>query len=368
VRLAGTYHPITYLLNKIPEYIPGLNTVDAIWCNADKDILSSFSSKPAQGETKLMFQKWRNSSKKQIWLSNFDPLKSVDISQRQLSLNDEGELNTLLLFFESPYDEQQDLIAITFPENLFLRNYNLEFSGLSTQEKSVLSNLLSSILHTEHKRCLEEKQFLQELNVHSKHQSDKVKTLTAQLSTAENLYSSAIHSIIEELLSSYEKKWGIDFKLDTKLVKYFAKEKLPLSQIKTRIDQIATMAYHLNIGEQEILLDESFIISSIGMPDAKEVVNSRNDQKDKVIDLLNRYEKAAERVDDAQAPLNAKEIAKRLDPPVTPPAITDAVKKNKRKIAYFLKQYPEKWRLIRSAIRPIRVIDENETDQRLRIS
>ena len=368
MRLAGTYHPISYLLYKIPLYIPGVEEVHALWMDHSGSLRSTYSKDIAQGENKVMFQKWRNQSFKSMWVESFDPFQSAGSQIKQMSLEDEDNLTTLLLSFKSVHDVHNDLIAISFPKNLFLKNFNLSFAGISAQEKLVLSNLLSSILHTEYEQCIQEQRFLSQLSNHSLYNKNKAEMLEEQLKTSEQLYSSAIYSILSELLDEISNDLETCFILEKELVKHFAKEKVNLSSIKEQINEIATIAYHLNFGSKEIRLDTSYVhaISSNEKPINKGSNSSENE--DKVLQLLNRYEEAANKIEANQGVLNAKEIAKRLDPPVTPPAITDAVKKNKRKISYFLRQYPGRWKLTRQAIRPIQRIDSSQNSSNFNIS
>jgi hypothetical protein len=232
----------------------------------------------------------------------------------------------------------------------------------------VLSNLLSSILHTEHKQSIEESEILKRLSRHNSHTLDKIESLESQLSTAENLYSSAISSIIHEFLKSFENEWNISFEIDQQLVKYFAREKTSLSVIQEQVESIATLAYHLNYGSSKIELGEAYIHSLSSKEQPIRMSNATSEEDDKIIQLLNRYEHAALKINELGGTLNAKEIAMRLDPPVTPPAITDAVKKNKRKINYLLRQYPNRWKLIRKAIRPIQHLDNKQDNFSTRAS
>lgn len=368
MRLAGTYHPISYLLNKIPLYIPGIEEVNAIWCDKSKQLKSTFSNLPAEGDNKIMFQRWRNQSFRSIWLSSFDPFQPGPSQSVQMSLDDENDLDTLVLSFDSIYDKHKDILAITFPKKLFLKNFNVSFAGISSQEKLVLSNLLSSILHTEYTQCIDEQKFLTQLSNHSRYNQEKAAQLEEQLKASEALYSSAINSILTELLEEYAKDWNTVFMMDQELVKYFAREKLSLGTIKSQVEEMVTIAYHLNSSSKEIVLDSSYIhaLQTNGIIDHSNRASTENE--DKIIQLLNRYERAATKIENNNGTLNAKEIAKQLEPPVTPPAITDAVKKNRRKISYFLKQYPNRWRLVRSVIRPIQKLDTDNLSRTYRVS
>jgi septation ring formation regulator EzrA len=128
------------------------------------------------------------------------------------------------------------------------------------------------------------------------------------------------------------------------------------------------MAYHLNFGSAKITLDESYLHTLSSEQKLSLTEESTEKISDKVIQLLDRYEHAASKIEMSRGILNAKEIASRLNPPVTPPAITDAVKKNSRKIEYLLRQFPDRWSLIRSAIRPIQRIDNNGGSMSINVS
>lgn len=368
MRLAGSYHPVAYLLERLPNYLPGVENIHGIWCEKDKSIRSTYNNAPAAGELKATFQHWRNEKSRTQWMDQFDPFHFDKGTVRQMSLSDEDKLDTLLIFFDSPFDELRDIIAIEFPKELFLKNFNVAFSGISVQEKQVLSHLLSSILYSEHKKCLQEREFLQHLNTHHLAQKQKVESLQEQLRTAEKLYSSAISTIVGDLVKTHESALGVSFHIDDSIIRYYAREKISLDAIKLSLDRVLSLAYHMNIGSDDIQVDDTFVELARLNEEQKTLSTTSDRKEDRIMDLLDRYERAAEKVNNESARLNAKEIAQRLDPPVTPPAITDAVKKNKSKIAYYLRQYPGKWKLIRKAIRPIRTIDSQKNEGRQFIS
>lgn len=358
MRLAGTYHPIAYLLKRLPEFLPGVQRIHGIWCDDSRKIRSTYGELVAGDPIKASFQQWRNHNLRSLWVSDFDPFQFNQVSFQQMSLSDEDNLDTLLLFFDSTVDSHRDLIAIEFPKSLFLKNFNVEFSGISAQEKQVLSNLLSSILFAEHERCIHERELLNHLSTHQNAQRETLVLLREQLSTAESLYSSAISTIIKDLTAKFEQEFKTTFEIDQSLVRYYAKEQMSLSLIEGSLERIITLAYHMNMDKAEVTVDESYIqVAKQGISKSTAEATFKKDS-DKVIDLLNRYEYAASLVQEKERTLNAKEIARKLDPPVTPPAITDAIKKNAKRIAYYLHQYPNRWPLIRKAIRPIHRIDE----------
>jgi DNA-binding NtrC family response regulator len=69
--------------------------------------------------------------------------------------------------------------------------------------------------------------------------------------------------------------------------------------------------------------------------------------------LLDRLEKASLSLKSRSQPLTSANVGRELDPPVTAPAITDALSKNKEIIRQLLEKYPERWENIRSEFRPL---------------
>lgn len=357
LRLAGTYHPIPYLLERLHSYLPGVQEVSGLWLGYDKQLYSSNETKPIGEHLKVKVQKMRHVKLTSDW-SREDTLFNENItSRKQLSLEDENEMNVLRLYFTSPVDGLMDSISITFPNNAFLKSLDIEFKGISTQEKRILSNLLLSVLATEHQKVVDERIFLQRVERINQKTDKKITQLKGHLESTEQLYSSAIRNILNELKLKYENELNKEFVFNHKIAHQLAKEHLSIERIEDVVRNAIYLAYNLNLSCQSIQITEDHI----QIDKEQEVKTSKTEvlsREDKIHILLDRYEAAALRLLDNGLVVNGKNMAARLDPPVTPPAITDAVKKNSNKIAYLLQQYPEKWKQTRKYIKPIQNIDQ----------
>lgn len=73
--------------------------------------------------------------------------------------------------------------------------------------------------------------------------------------------------------------------------------------------------------------------------------------------LLDKYETSAQRIDLKKAIITGRTLAEHLEPPVSPPAITDAIKKNRKAIAQAMQQHPDRWPLIRNYLKPLKDLD-----------
>lgn len=360
MRLAGTYHPIPYLLERIHHYLPGVHEVNGLWLGYDKQLYSSNESGPIRDHLKVKVQEIRHIQISSDWSQNADLFDESSISKKQLALDDENAMNVLRLYFNSPIDGLKDIITITFPNNVFLKNLDIEFKGISTQEKRILSNLLLSVLTTEHQKVIDERAFLKRVEKINLKTEQKITQLKGHLESTEQLYSSAIRNILDEFKVKYEKELNKEFIFSNKIASQLSKERLSIELIENVVRNAIYLAYNLNISVQTIQITEDHI----QIDQNQEIQTLRTEfskNEDKIHVLLDRYEAAAIKARDKGLVVNGKNIASQLDPPVTPPAITDAVKKNSNKISYLLQQYPEKWRFVRKNIKPIHNIDQEDS-------
>ncbi len=83
----------------------------------------------------------------------------------------------------------------------------------------------------------------------------------------------------------------------------------------------------------------------------------RTSTQDRTEILLNRYEQSAQRAKEMGIEINGKTIAELMIPSVSPPAVSDALKKNRKTIAELLRNYPEKWPLIRAKLKPLQYLN-----------
>lgn len=354
MRLAGTYHPIPYLLERLPDFLPGCSETAALWMEYDKEIhYNLINENGPYTIDKVTAQRIRSTHKITEWANDFDLITNVNNAAAQLSFTDENNLRVLRLCFPSPVDELKDFILIKFPLNIYIKNIDTHFNGISSNEKQLLSQFLFSVLIAEHKRVCNEREFLQNISQFNQKKDHKIATLKNALQTTETLYTTSLRTIIDEFKLDWEKNLQCKFVIDEQVISKLAKEQLNITAIKTNLKEALLMAYNLNFSSQEIKITADYfsLNKQVKTPSRKTIV------QEKTLSLLDTYETAANKAIVANKTVNGKNVAAFLSPPVTPPAITDAVKKNSSKIKFILLQYPSRWPLIRQAIRPIRLLD-----------
>ncbi|MFA5573632.1 MAG: hypothetical protein WC994_01120 [Brumimicrobium sp.] len=352
MRFAGTYHPLPYLLDKISDYLPGIADKYGIWKGFDGEIYHSDNiNSPIKGDQRVQFQKLRDSRSKFEW-KNPNPSSS----HYQFSLEDEDNLTVLYLYFPSSIDSLNDILVIHFSKNTFLKNLNLHFNGITTQEKSILSGMLSNILTVEYNNVLNERDLLLKMEAVNLKKDENIQQLKSDLISSERLYSSAIRNLLINFKNKFEEELQKEIMLDDEVIFRLAKGKYALEDIEEIISSAIFLAYNLNLSSETLTITNDFIQTKGNSHNIiKEI--SLSPSHDKVEILLNRYEEAALKAELKGLEVNGKNVAANLSPPVTPPAITDSIKKNRRRISFLLQQFPDRWEKIRISIRPISNID-----------
>jgi hypothetical protein len=105
--------------------------------------------------------------------------------------------------------------------------------------------------------------------------------------------------------------------------------------------------FHLVFEEKDVIVTKQTVAAPVGDVPAK---------YNKTFLLLDKLEHAALHVKSRNLLLTGSNIGNEFPTPVTPPAITDALKKHRIKILFLFKEYPDRWTTIRTEFRPVQNI------------
>lgn len=144
-----------------------------------------------------------------------------------------------------------------------------------------------------------------------------------------------------------------------------------LDTIKLRLQEAFKIACELNKGSNEIRIKNYYFIDKSDEKEKSRKIENENIQiknisvskKDtkikqlnlsKTEQLLDKYEMIAEDLRRKNLPILGKNIAANCLPPISAPALTDSINKHTDRIILCLKNYPEKWQLLRSDYKPVK--------------
>ena len=355
MKLAGTYQPLAYLVARAPALLPGIKHVAGTWYDPQKGL--QFKKNDAfqvlNDDVRFHLQTWRAKQHSSYWVDSFEVQKSV-ATEQQLQIGQEEKVNTLLLCFDNIHDHKKDLLILTFPANFRIHALEQTFNSLSTIEKSLLNNLLFSIFQAEYKRVLDEQRILSLMATSNGQIKEDLSNAKSQLKQTEELYTSTLKTLSKEIVLEFEAELEVDITIEESFFYRLASESLNYKQVRQVLEDAIFTAFNLNIGAEKLHLTNEFL----AFP--KKNNNNLDDTtiSDKVLVLLNRYESAAELAQKQGYTVNGKNVAAHLDPPITPPAITDALKKNEKRLRFLLEKYPKKWPLIKNGLKPLATIHE----------
>ena len=352
MRFRATYHPLEYIENKLNVLFPNLESVIAISKN-DQKLSVSIDKTPLQlKETdSMLVQKWRNRPGTYSWICPEDfPWTEVQTqTKKQLELSDENRNRMLLLYFISPIDQMKDLVGICFPQNTKFFGLQKELQNFTTDEKMIVGEMLHQLLSSEYYQTIKETENLQLLQRFQDKKNQKA--VVKSTDYFEHYFQGTCQRIIQKL----EFENNIHLNLNEDSYSFLAQHARSESDITTAISKAMELSMMIHpvatIHQLELLHFESVI-------DVTNVSTEGQTKDQKIIDLLNRYEEAAFLAQKSGFVVNGKNVARFMSPEISPPAITDALKKNKSKIEKIMPLFPNEWQLIRKSLKPLRDIED----------
>ena len=269
----------------------------------------------------------------------------------QLDLLSEHENRMLILNFKSQIDGLNDLICLTFPKEIRFLGLYKTIKNLTTDDKIFIGELLHKLFDVEINSCLKTQ----------KKQFRIAEYFKLKESNNSNLSSEEFYNYFEFELNSEIKKQlngKNNFLFDKELIHYLVRKSYP---IKTIVQYLIESFQTIELLE-EINIDFTFQLFHFKLIE-NEFIKLDNQQltiksgHDKIIDLLDKLERVALLIENNGLVVNGKLIAQYLSPPVSPPAITEILKKNISKIENKFREYPSNWILIRKYLKPLRELE-----------
>jgi len=139
---------------------------------------------------------------------------------------------------------------------------------------------------------------------------------------------------------------------------------------KSALEQAARFALMLTLSNEEqdeVLIEAPYLVfPAVSEPD-KSATNSlpaAGGRMEKTRNFLDQLEDAAAELARQGEDLTGAMVGKLMERPITAPAITDALRKNKKRILLLLEQNPQNWPIIRQYFRPLINLLEREKELR----
>lgn len=348
MRLSATYHPILFIMNKAKEMLPTAHSIKGMYVDENKNMIINDFTRPfiLNDSDKVKFQNFRKSKSNMRWLPvNFEN-NNFKGELSQLDLASERENRTLCLAFPSTQDGFKDLIFIEFPQHFNLYSISNDFESISVSEKEIISTLLYQSFLFDHQRIVEEAKTLKQFAQVQQSLKEKNQRTTMEIEELMNLQRDFVTQLISSIVVEKSRSLQLEIKVENDFIEQLTQFKLNAEKLNTVVEEAIDIAYNLNFGSTQLKL-EAIYLANLDLNTNEEVV------RDRALEILDSYEESAIKCLMAGLKITGKNVAAHLEPAVSPPAITDAVKKNAKRIAYYLDKHPSKWKHIRAGLKPL---------------
>ena len=369
-----TGKPVLFILKSIPSLLPGIEKAVAIYYSHESKRLQAnairnestgyLEEELSLEDSTAIMKKLRTDNSPYSWLMADDLPFEIRTKQKvQLNIFNELNNNILLIRIPNEQDGLSDLFFIYFNQNLANFGIVSNSKSLSTENKTIIAHILRSTIQSIMLTLKEDKELFAGLHENTRALLSEINTLKTELESTKSKFNTGFIRLCQNYLLEISQKHDRIYRLSDG-----ALEKLKLcegdySALKNILERAAHFAesFSLDSSVQEILIADfhiiisneprKIIIESPTLPPADVPV-----KYSKTLVLLDKLEHAALNVKSKNRMLTSANIGNEFPTPVTPPAISDALKKHRAKILFLFREYPRRWEIIRSEFRPIQNI------------
>jgi|GEM_PF-3715664 len=349
----ATYHPVHYLEQKVSQVFPNLESIACVYKkDAGLQVSVDGSTTALQPLDLPIVQKWRSKSVSYAWMrpADFPWMERTDVRSTQLQMLDEHENRLLLLCFVSPVDHLKDIVALSFPRNTKFFGLQKDLQDFTTDEKVIVGEMLHKLLGFEYQQAIRERESLLRMQRFQQLKTEKQIQTAEKEAAYEKFFLQTCMSLLQELNANS----AVVFELETAAAAYLAEKCTHADDLRAFLQEAMELAVMLDPLAAKLSLTQEHFET---IRETLAVESTQPTQEQRLLDLLSRYEEAAVLAFRQGHAVNGKSVAQFLQPPVSPPAISESLKKHAVKIEKLLKEYPFEWKLIRSSLKPLRESD-----------
>ena len=368
------------ILSLIPGLIPGIEQVVLVHFQHDRTDLSGFLLKKEEDTYKTdqirieagssFFRELAGTTGTYRWFSK-DQVPFEIVSKDKVQLTIFSELKNSVLLIECSFNASHgsDLFFVYFNENL--SNFILDkvTEPLSVKHKNIVAYLLSHSIRTLFLVIDSNEKLTTTFNDQIRlvvSERDKLNEQLEQQSVKErqDILKLAQHYLVRITGGMGLKATFTDSAI-VKLKNYTGE----LAQLEEVIREALNFAGALSspTGFSSLLLADYHIRfpDPIQVKMHDEAIDGLPQRMVKTHLLLDRLEHAAAGIKQRKDTLTSAKVGKEFPTPISAPAITDALRKHKKRIIQLFEQYPDKWEIIRHEFRPIQNLMNSDQNQEL---
>lgn len=363
-------HPYGIIMQQLVELFPFIEKVDAIYfmdhlpvfktfhANAIEiaDIRLEAESKPA---VMRLVNKWRQSDPVRFWCRREElPFYYFQSSAEERDLFSDEESNTLVLKLKNKEDGFLDLLFIYLRQEPGKMGLTRSDHPVSLEQKSVISTMLDHLVRFLLEKIKKDQELFNLLNENTRSILESYQDKETEILKLKSQYGSSLVKYCENKLRQISTASECEYVLDdsalekirsftgdfSKLDRVIEEAVIFISSIfqGQHSDQILIHGYYLNFDKVEV--------PAVPVKSDRPRIDSK---ESRASDLLDKLERAALVVKQKNLSFTSANVGKMMPTSISAPAISDALKKNDKKVEELLRRYPDRWKTIREQFRPV---------------
>ena len=366
--------PVLFILEALPFLLPGIEKAIAVYYSPESSEVSSELIRKQGGEYVLesfqvsdtisIFSRLRNDNAPYSWLRKEDlPFDIKPKEKVQLEIFNELNNSILLIRILNAFDARNDLFFIYFNHDLSNFGTINPNKVLSTENKTIIGHLLRNSILAILQNHQNDKDLFATLHENTRAMIKERNFLREELANTMEKYKEGLIRLSSSYLADLFAGNGIPYRFSEGAMKKIRDYTGDIGNLKPLIIQAARYAETMNlegstvdvlIADFHLVMDEKKDIKpKESLPEPVAGVPAKYN---KTFLLLDKLENAALHVKSKNLLLTGANIGSEFPTPVTPPAITDALKKHRQKIIFLFTEYPDRWEIIRNEFRPVQNI------------
>jgi hypothetical protein len=364
-------HPIERIIGNLENTFPGISEAMIVYSSFNKDLIWKSLS---EGEIETLsvknvshlIQKFRKDKSPYTWtqensITFLNEKKRKSKKIKQLSFTDEDDNNLLCIKFLSPMDNLYDILLLKI-ENTSVFGMSKQGSTLNVQEKNIVGKLLYQTIKTRIEEEYNNNDTHRMVLNNIKLQQVNISKLEEENMILRSNYKKSVLYFINNVLSRMSDKFKMTVALSEKAQEMILDKDLDITTLEKVLIQAAHMAANLTLHYSNTIVihPENIVVNQI----IEEQPNlGNNDKHASIIEILDKYEGAAEKAIAQNWKINGNTVAQLCEPPITPSAITFNLKKYKKQVNILLGRYDEKWPILKTHFKPLKNIIEIEQSE-----
>ena len=356
--MAASLSTYQHIYTRLSHLFPNLTQASILFYDQQNGAVladldgNSIETRSFEDYQNVIIQKYRAQAQSYQWLSPEElPWENIENVKPQASFDDEIK-KTILMVSLPGQDGQKDCIFIFLSPYLSAIIPSTADAVLRSDQKNIIATMTKKSIESAMQMMKEHHQKIKQIKSYYTAAEQQIEDLQTRNKKLTEQYANSVRAIVYKALKKFATK---QFEVPLSVIELLMEKQLPSDRIEQVVIQSVQQLMTLFPEKTVYQLSKHHIVDTTFDSGHEElVVNTRQRRNEKAFQMLEKYEDAAIALLSKNRKVNGKNIAQYLK--VTPPAITDAFKKNEKSIAKALEQNPNRWFQIRNHLRPVQRI------------